>query len=406
MSLSTACRELGISQLTLSREAQLGKGTVSRLMAGHWPKRDTADVRARVGDVLRRRGATNDQLRAVLPTPAAAAKENAPQVAAREAFSSAPVEINQNPTEKEPPMLLQFQALTPATLQHFKLPRSPFVNDLQSRADVYQSPATRYARSALMDAAANHGFVAIVGESGAGKTTMLAEMQQRLIDEGRDKEIIVIKPHVLAMEASDTKGKTLRSTHIAEAIAFKLDPALKIKSSPEARFGQLEALLRDSRRGGRRHLLVIEEAHCLPIATLKHLKRFLELVDGMSRLIGVALIAQPELRNLLESQNPEVREVMQRCEVIDLPPLDNELENYVAHKFKRFELKPEDVFTPDAFNALRARLVSKPRGWQPGDSGAVSSCYPLAVQNLIARAMNAACVAQYPKVDASVVTHC
>ena len=41
-------------------------------------------------------------------------------------------------------------------------------------------------------------------------------------------------------------------------------------------------------------LLVIEEAHCLPTATLKHLKRFLELKDGMQRLIGVALIAQPD----------------------------------------------------------------------------------------------------------------
>lgn len=316
------------------------------------------------------------------------------------------VEVNQNPTEEEEPMLLQNTPITKAALAHFGLPRSPFVDDVQSRDDVYQSPAVRYARAALLDAAANHGFVALVGESGAGKTTLVEELEQRLLDEGKD--VLVIKPYVLAMEASDAKGKTLRATHIAEAIAYALDPQLKIKSSPQTRFAQLHQLLRDSRRAGRRHLLVIEEAHCLPLATLKHLKRFLELKDGMQRVIGVALVAQPELRNVLHSQNPEVREVMQRCEVVELPPLDTDLEGYLAHKFARFDLKPTDVFEPDAFGALRERLIRVPRGVKPGAAGggAVSTCYPLAVHNLVARAMNAATAAGYPRVDAAVVTHC
>ena len=399
MTLAATCQSLGISRRTLARDALIGEGTVSRILAGHWPKRDTAAIRARVGDVLRAHGASNAQLRAAVGH---AAKEKTPDASTPEVLDSSP-EVNQNPTEKEEPMLLQNTPITPQALKHFGLPRSPFVDDVQSRDDVHQSPAVRYARAALLDAAANHGFVALVGESGAGKTTLVEELEQRLIDEGKD--IVVIKPYVLAMEATDTKGKTLRSTHIAEAIAYALDPQLKIKSSPQTRFAQLHQLLRDSRRAGRRHLLVIEEAHCLPLATLKHLKRFLELKDGMQRVIGVALIAQPELRNVLHSQNPEVREVMQRCEVIELPALDNDLEGYIAHKFARFDLAPADVFEPDAFNALRARLIRVPRGAKGGE-GAVSTCYPLAVHNLVARAMNAAAAAGYPKVDAAVVTHC
>ena len=403
MTLATTLGRIALSQRDLARDTGQSLAAINAIVSkGEWPKRRTAAVRASVVDALRNAGATTTELRQVSLAAAAPENEMAPSALTPEAAST-PAEVNQNPTEKEEPMLLQNTPITPQALKHYNLPRSPFVDDVQSRDDVYQSPAVRYARAALLDAASNHGFVALVGESGAGKTTLVEELEQRLIDEGKD--IVVIKPYVLAMEATDTKGKTLRSTHIAEAIAYALDPQLKIKSSPQARFAQLHQLLRDSRRAGRRHLLVIEEAHCLPLATLKHLKRFLELKDGMQRVIGVALIAQPELRNVLHSQNPEVREVMQRCEVIELPALDNDLEGYIAHKFARFDLAPADVFEPDAFNALRARLIRVPRGAKGGE-GAVSTCYPLAVHNLVARAMNAAAAAGYPKVDAAVVTHC
>lgn len=403
MTLATTLGRIALSQRDLARETGQSLAAINAIVSkGEWPKLRTAAVRASVFDALRNAGATTTELRQVSLAAAAPENEMAPSALTPEAAST-PAEVNQNPTEKEEPMLLQNTPITPQALKHYNLPRSPFVDDVQSRDDVYQSPAVRYARAALLDAASNHGFVALVGESGAGKTTLVEELEQRLIDEGKD--IVVIKPYVLAMEATDTKGKTLRSTHIAEAIAYALDPQLKIKSSPQTRFAQLHQLLRDSRRAGRRHLLVIEEAHCLPLATLKHLKRFLELKDGMQRVIGVALIAQPELRNVLHSQNPEVREVMQRCEVIELPALDNDLEGYIAHKFARFDLAPADVFEPDAFNALRARLIRVPRGAKGGE-GAVSTCYPLAVHNLVARAMNAAAAAGYPKVDAAVVTHC
>ncbi len=403
MTLATTLGRIALSQRDLARETGQSLAAINAIVSkGEWPKRRTAAVRASVVDALRNAGATTTELRQVSLAAAAPENEMAPSALTPEAAST-PAEVNQNPTEKEEPMLLQNTPITPQALKHYNLPRSPFVDDVQSRDDVYQSPAVRYARAALLDAASNHGFVALVGESGAGKTTLVEELEQRLIDEGKD--IVIIKPYVLAMEATDTKGKTLRATHIAEAIAYALDPQLKIKSSPQTRFAQLHQLLRDSRRAGRRHLLVIEEAHCLPLATLKHLKRFLELKDGMARVIGVALIAQPELRHVLHSQNPEVREVMQRCEVIELPALDNDLEGYIAHKFARFDLAPADVFEPDAFNALRARLIRVPRGAKGGE-GAVSTCYPLAVHNLVARAMNAAAAAGYPKVDAAVVTHC
>jgi type II secretory pathway predicted ATPase ExeA len=320
-------------------------------------------------------------------------------------ISNTPEAVSSTPTvteEKEDPMLLQNQALNPEARQHFKLPRNPFVDDVQSPDDVFQTPSVRYVRAALLDCAQHHGFVAVVGESGAGKSTLAEDLEERIKADKR--EVLVVRPYVLAMEANDQKGKTLKSGAIAEAIAFALDPHISLRSSPQARFQQVHDLLKASRRAGRRHLLLIEEAHCLPLATLKHLKRFLELKDGMQRLIGVALIGQPELRERLGSQNAEVREVAQRCEIVALDPLDGELEAYLQHKFARFDLKLSDVFAPDAFDAMRARLIHTPRGGRPAD--ARSLCYPLVVNNLVCRAMNAAAAAHWPQVDAQVVKGC
>ena len=124
----------------------------------------------------------------------------------------------------------------------------------------------------------------------------------------------------------------------------------------------------------------------------------------MQRLVGIALIGQPELRDRLGSQNADLREVSQRCEIVELEPLDAELEGYLRHKFARFDLKFEDVFAPDAADAIRQRLVHMPRGGKPQD--ARSECYPLVVNNLVCRAMNAAARAGWPQVDAQVVGGC
>ena len=327
------------------------------------------------------------------------AKKLAPVISnTTEAVPSSP----ETETEKEDLMLLVNAGLKPETRAHFKLPRNPFIDDVQSPDDVYQTPSVRYIRAALTDCALHHGFVAVVGESGAGKSTLAEDLQERIRTEGRD--ILISKPYVLGMEGSDDRGKTLKSTQIAESIVYAIDPHVRLKLSSEARFRQLHTMLVASRRSGHRHLLVIEEAHCLPLATLKHLKRFLELKDGMQRLIGIALIGQPELRDRLGSQNTEVREVAQRCEILELEPLDAELEGYLQHKFARFDLKLSDVFTADAFDAMRARLIYRLRGGKPSD--ARSLCYPLVVNNLVCRAMNAAAAAHWPQVDAQVIAGC
>ncbi|WP_234082355.1 ExeA family protein [Azonexus sp. R2A61] len=395
MMLRDLLQSARISQSALGAGARLSRGALHRLLAeGALPVRD-ADAPKRITDFLVERGVDRGALENLF-TP----QQKAPDV--QQHAEASPEANPSHESEQEENMLLRYEALNPQAKTQFNLTRSPFVDDVRTRDDVFGCPNTRYVRAALLDAALNHGFVAIVGESGAGKSTLACELEERILAEGR--QVVIVRPYVLAMEADDNKGRTLKSAAIAEACIRTLAPGETIKSSPDARFAQLENLLKSSRAAGYSHLIMIEEAHCMPKATLKHLKRFLELRQGLSRLLGICLIGQPELLNLLSDKSPEVREVVQRCETIELMPLDNDLESYIKHKFERVNAKVDDCLAPDAYDALRERLIRIPRGGKASD--AISLCYPLAVNNLLTRAMNAAAGAGWPKVDAQVIRGC
>lgn len=402
MSLAAVMTAHRLSYRHIASAAEIGISTLHRIAQGEWPKAHATDVRQRLVRVLTAKGASQQELLCLYQTPAQPSINELAPACIHHAEAASPAAQAALSTEEDFSMLLQSTSLTPEAKQHFGLPRSPFVDDVQSPDDVYQTPRVRYIRAALMDTAMHHGFIAVVGESGSGKSTMAEDLESRIAAEGKD--ILVIRPYVLAMESSDTKGKTLKSAHIAEAIARALDPDAKVRASAETRFRQVHEMLKSSKKAGRRHLLVIEEAHCLPTATLKHLKRWAELKDGLQKLIGIALIGQTELGDRLGSQAPEVREVAQRCEVIELSPLDNELEGYLAHKFARFDIKLTDILAPDACDAIRARLITMPRGGRPSD--ARSMCYPLVVNNLMCRAMNAAARMNWPIVEGQVIASC
>jgi type II secretory pathway predicted ATPase ExeA len=177
-------------------------------------------------------------------------------------------------------------------------------------------------------------------------------------------------------------------------------PLERVCSSPEARFRQVHRVLRDSARSGQRHVLIIEEAHGLPVATLKHLKRFFELEDGFKKLLGIVLIGQSELRSKLSESDPNVREVVQRCELIELQPLDTRLEEYLTHKFARVNKPLTEVVDASGLDAIRARLET--RG-QRRDAPVVSLLYPLAVGNLLTASMNLAAGLGVPLVTGDVV---
>lgn len=289
-------------------------------------------------------------------------------------------------TKEEKTMLLSKQTLSSAAKAQFKLFRNPFATELESADDVFFSGDARYVREGLWHTAISGGFIAVVGESGAGKTTLIRDLENNLFHQ--KKSVITIRPYVLGMEDNDKKGKTLKSAHIAEAIMTALAPHAKLRASPEARFRQLYETLRLSNGAGNAHCLIIDEAHALSIPTLKHLKRFYELELGFTKLLSIILVGQPELKDKLSEHNSEVREVVQRCEIIALAPLSSEcLQDFLSFKLKRVGKNLSDVFEKDGIAALCAHLSFGARK-NPKTGVAPSLLYPLVISNFLTACLN------------------
>lgn len=380
--------DAGIQQSVIAVEIGLSRASMSDVCNhGHWPKR-SPDLRNRLLAVLRARGINH-------PRPFARVKAENEKAPRRSSAAGLLSTTTSHPGKaEENDIMLRKQALSAKTRAHFGLSRDPFVECHES-ADVYLSADIRFVRESMLDKVKFGGFLAVVGESGAGKSTLREELIDRLQRE--QQPVVIVQPYVLAMEDNDTKGKTLKAQHIAEAIMAAVAPLTSLKSSPEARFLQLHMALRDSSRANNRHVLIIEEAHSLPIPTLKHLKRFLELKDGMKPLISIILLGQSELGKKLSEQNPEVREVVQRIEIVNLPPLDNDLEAYIKHRFQRVGVQADTIIDRTAIDAVRTRLTTS------NARGSGSWVYPLAVHNVLAAAMNAAASVGAPKVTGDIV---
>ena len=211
---------------------------------------------------------------------------------------------------------------------------------------LYPSRVHREALDYLRYGLESHaGFIVITGEIGSGKTTLLQTLLR-----GIDTETTVGRIVNTMLEPRELLETIM--------IDFGLDPGGRSKP---LLLRDLAQYLVDQRLAGRLVLLVIDEAQNLTLAALEELRMLSNLETEKSKLLQIALVGQPNLRDKLAS--PELEQLRQRITVsYHLMPLDqDETANYINHRLRRAAVGAPMEFSRDVTDLIHGRSRGVPR---------------------------------------------
>ncbi|MEM7688273.1 MAG: XrtA/PEP-CTERM system-associated ATPase [Pseudomonadota bacterium] len=164
------------------------------------------------------------------------------------------------------------------------------------------------------------GFIVITGEVGAGKSTLVAHLMERI-----DPDALTVAQVV----TSALDGEEL--IHVV-AQGFGLPIEGKDKAGA---LGAIERFLQDEARAGRRCLLVVDECQNLDFTALEELRMLSNFQLGSHPLLQSLLLGQPEFRRTL-AHHPDLDQLRQRIIASHhLEALDaGEVEHYITHRLE------------------------------------------------------------------------
>jgi MSHA biogenesis protein MshM len=214
-------------------------------------------------------------------------------------------------------------------LEHFGLTQAPF--KITPHTEFFFSGANRGATlDALIYAIrAGDGLVKVTGEVGAGKTMLCRVLAERLPE---SVEIIYLAIPSLTRD------------EILHAIAGDL----KLKTKGLNTAGVLEKLqehLIKLHGQGRQVVVLIDEAHAMPLDTLEELRLLSNLETNRDKLLQIVLFGQPELdKNLAQ---PHMRQVKERItHSFFLQPMpQKDIGEYLNFRLRAAGYHGADVFT-------------------------------------------------------------
>ena len=165
------------------------------------------------------------------------------------------------------------------------------------------------------------GFVQLTGEVGTGKTTIVRSL---LAQAPKDAEIaLILNPRMTAPEFLLTICEEL-GIEVPAASSASLKDLVDI----------LSRHLLEAHAGGRRVVLVVDEAQNLSPDVLEQVRLLTNIETNTQKLLQIILIGQPELRELLARN--ELRQLAQRITGrYHLDPLSREETTaYVRHRLR------------------------------------------------------------------------
>ena len=233
-------------------------------------------------------------------------------------------------------------------LDHFGLSKPPF--QITPDPDFFFSGGRRGDILSALAHVATHdeGITTVVAEVGSGKTLLARLMIGRL---GAGVSAVYLANPFFSRD------------EIIEAISRDLG----LSSSSASMEGKLAALQHELLRRhaiGQRVLLVIDEAHTMPVESLEEVRLLSNLETGQHKLVNIMLFGQPELDDLLAQ--PKLRQVRDRViHRFDLERLhDEEISAYIDHRLRAAGWSGTRLFSDAAMAQLirvsdgRARRIN------------------------------------------------
>lgn len=212
---------------------------------------------------------------------------------------------------------------------------------------LFLSPSHKEAlASVLYGVDSRKGFIAVTGEVGTGKTTVVrAFLAQR--DQSKLKAIYLFN--------SNLSFEELLRTILTELNA---DPVDGTVSEMTAR---LHRVLISSYEAGVNVAVFIDEAQNMPVATLESLRMLSNLETNKEKLLQIVLAGQPELQDKLDRY--ELRQLNQRIAVrAHLVPLTAaESREYIEYRLTQVAYLPSRVFSEGALKHIVANAKGSPR---------------------------------------------
>jgi len=191
------------------------------------------------------------------------------------------------------------------------------------------------------------GFIQLTGEVGTGKTTIVRSL---LAQTPKNAEIaLILNPRMTAPEFLLTLCEEVGIGVPDEAIGSGKDLVDILN----------DYLLR-AHGGGRRVVLVVDEAQNLAPDVLEQLRLLTNLETNTQKLLQIILIGQPELREVLARN--DLRQLAQRVTGrYHLDPLSqDETTAYVRHRL-RVAGATTDIFTPLSLSEVYRLSIGVPR---------------------------------------------
>jgi general secretion pathway protein A len=212
---------------------------------------------------------------------------------------------------------------------------------------LYLSPSHKEAMGAIIYGIEKRkGFIAIFGEVGVGKTTIIRAYLEQT-SHRKQKTVYILNPVV--------------SFHELLTDIFRSLDLVPAHDDSASMVNQLHEALIQEYRSDSTVVLVIDEAQNMPVKTLEQLRLLSNLETSTDKLIQMVLIGQPELHTLLD--HPTLKSLQQRIALRATIQSLNQKESqaYVEHRVALASATGAPLFTQGALKLIIHQAQGIPR---------------------------------------------